>query len=184
MGSVSARRTSWRIEGLAADGPHPTLRQKLMLFGQFVGDWEITEYRYLQHDGSWKGEKNSPGEIHWRWILEGRAIQDIWGHRDTKTHNLVPAGTTVRFYDSKLGAWRSTWLSPSQHVVRTFIGRLLGGRIVLDATDRTKSQAERWIFSQITPNSFRWHAEQRRKRLHEWVITEEMSVRRRMASRS
>ena len=179
MANIAARRVSWRIDGLAADGPNPALRRKLMLFGQFVGDWEITEFRNLQDDGSWKGGKGWKGEIHWRWILEGRAIQDIWGHRDPKTHKLVPAGTTVRFYDSKLGAWRSTWLSPSQHAVRTFIGRMVDERIVLDATDCTKGQAERWIFSQITPNSFHWHAEKRRKRQAEWVVTEEMSVRRR-----
>ena len=34
------------IKGLGADGPDPNMRQKLMLFGQFVGDWDIVEARY------------------------------------------------------------------------------------------------------------------------------------------
>jgi len=29
------------IKGLGADGPDPRLKEKLMLFGQFVGDWHI-----------------------------------------------------------------------------------------------------------------------------------------------
>jgi hypothetical protein len=35
------------IEGLGADGPDPNMREKLMLFGQFVGDWDIVEARYI-----------------------------------------------------------------------------------------------------------------------------------------
>jgi hypothetical protein len=31
------------IEGLAALAPDPEMRGKLMLFGQFVGDWDILE---------------------------------------------------------------------------------------------------------------------------------------------
>ena len=31
---------SFRLEGLIASGPNEEHRDKLMLFGQFVGDWE------------------------------------------------------------------------------------------------------------------------------------------------
>ncbi len=62
------------IEGLGADGPGPEMREKLMLFGQFVGDWDIVEARYPQPDGT---EIKRRGEIHSGWILDGRAIQDV-----------------------------------------------------------------------------------------------------------
>jgi len=39
------------ITGLEADGPAPELREELMLFGQFVGDWEI-DAQHLRPDGS------------------------------------------------------------------------------------------------------------------------------------
>lgn len=164
------------IKGLGAHGPDPKMREKLMLFGQFVGDWDIIESRYLQPDGTWSITR---GELHWGWILGGKAVQDVWMTIEEKTGRPIPDGTTVRFYDPKIDAWRSTWLSPTQHVVRTFIGRLVDDQIVLDATDCTGDQSERWIFSQIAPNSFRWHAEEKKGREHEWVVTEEMSVRRR-----
>lgn len=49
------------IKDLVADGPDPQLKEKLMLFGQFVGDWDILEARYPQPDGT---EIKRRGEIH------------------------------------------------------------------------------------------------------------------------
>jgi hypothetical protein len=51
------------IKGLIAEGPDPELKDKLMLFGQFVGDWEI-ECESLQSDGKWVKSK---GEVHFGW---------------------------------------------------------------------------------------------------------------------
>jgi len=42
MNNTSDKRNNRKmIKGLGADGPDPKLKEKLMLFGQFVGDWEI-----------------------------------------------------------------------------------------------------------------------------------------------
>ena len=43
----------WSTKGLGATDPDPDLKDKLMLFGQFVGDWVIIKARYLQSDGTW-----------------------------------------------------------------------------------------------------------------------------------
>ena len=63
------------IKGLGADGPDPEFKEKLMLFGQFVGDWEI-ESEWFLPDGSTPRGK---GEIHFEWILNGTAIQRCLG---------------------------------------------------------------------------------------------------------
>ena len=55
----------WAIKGLGADGPDSNLQEKLKLFGQFVGDWEITEAKYMRADGTWVKMK---GEVHFGWI--------------------------------------------------------------------------------------------------------------------
>jgi hypothetical protein len=68
----SRTNNGWLIEGLGAKGPDPSLKEKLMLFGQFVGDWDIIEARYLQADGIWV---KMEGEVHFGWILGGTAIQ-------------------------------------------------------------------------------------------------------------
>lgn len=84
-----------------ADGPHPELKEKLMLFGQFVGDWDGMEARYPQPDGT---EIKRKGEIHFGWILDGRAIQDVWMIYKKNLRRVIPAGTTIRFYYNNIDA--------------------------------------------------------------------------------
>jgi hypothetical protein len=172
---VSEQHNRCVIDGLGADGPNPEMREKLMLFGQFVGDWNILEARYPQPDGT---EILRKGEIHFGWILNGSAIQDVWMTHKGKPPRAEPAGTTIRFYDPKIDAWHVIWISPAQGVVQTFIARKVKDEIVLQG--RTKDgYPERWIFSQIKPDSFRWKAEESHDNEKTWKVTEEMQVQRR-----
>lgn len=165
---------SSEIKGLGADGPYPGLERELALFGQFIGDWDIVEARYPRPDGT---EVKRKGEIHFRWILEGRAVQDVWMTYDEDTHRAIPAGTTVRFYDPNIKAWRSIWISPVQNVVQTFIARKIGDRIILEGKIKER-YAEKWIFSEIKPHSFTWHSEETHDKGKTWILTEEMKIRR------
>jgi hypothetical protein len=167
----------WRIEGLPAHGPASDLRDKLQLFGQFIGSWDIVEHRYPL------SRLRAEGEVHFNWILDGRAVQDVWGSLDPKTHRLIPWGTTIRYYDPHLDAWRSTWIAPRQKLVRRFIGRKLGDEIVLQEEDRG-GRTERWVFSDIRPGSFRWYALKRKRRGSPWRIVEEMRVKRQVVHRA
>ncbi len=145
-----------------------------MLFGQFVGDWEIFPPR-----SEWNGAPPAAsGEVHFRWVLGGTAVQDIWGPLDDASRRLVPQGSTLRFYDPSIRAWRSTWISPYQRAVRRFVGRKVGREIVLREQDQGW-KGELWIFSEITKNSFRWRAESRPSRRARRRITEDYLLRRR-----
>jgi len=161
------------LEGLSADGPHPDLAGKLALFGQFVGDWTI-EAQWYELNGA--VARRAKGELHFGWVLGGRAIQDVWiaYHEDSQTK--VAAGTTIRFYDPLLNGWRCVWISPTQNVVRVFLAIKVGGEIVLEPADETIH--ERWIFSEITPNSFRWRALESIDERKTWRMTEEMRMNR------
>ena len=171
---TGAREETWDIPGLAAKGPNQELKEKLMLFGQFVGDWEIVEDRYLQNDGTWI---KSRGELHVNWILEGRALQDTFNTFDEKTGRMVPDGTTLRFYDRKIDAWQVVWFSPMQVAIKTLIGRRVGDEIVLErSTD--EGRLVKWIFSEITQSSFRWHSEESSDDGKTWMIREEMRIQR------
>jgi hypothetical protein len=165
------------ISGLVADGPFPDLKEKLALFGQFVGDWDILEDRCLQPDGTWAVSR---GELHWGWILNGRAVQDVWMSNDEKSRKSTPEGTTVRFYDPKIDAWHSVWISPTQGVVKTFVAHQIGDEIVLEGKT-AEGYPVKWIFSEITPSSFRWHSEESRDNGKSWTLKEEMRIRRRQA---
>jgi hypothetical protein len=139
---------------LLATGPNLQYRRQLQLFGQFVGSWtfEGTEYH---DDGSRATDK---GEIHCQWVLEGTAIQDVFLETSRSDNDLLLYGTTIRFYDPKIDAWRVTWINPGAGVVRTFIGRKSGNEIVMEGK-AGDGAAIRWIFSNIKPDAFHWRGE-------------------------
>src|SRR4030042_3629832 len=89
---------------LHAEGPVADIKSKMMLYGQFVGSWEG---RVVVHapDGN-RGEAGC--EVHFGWVLEGRAIQDVWiatsrkERQDPKIAALGGLyGTPLRVYDPK-----------------------------------------------------------------------------------
>jgi hypothetical protein len=165
------------IKGLGADGPDPNMREKLMLFGQFVGDWDIVEARYPQPDGT---EIKRNGEIHFGWILDGRATQDVWMTHQENPPRAVPAETTIRFYDPMIDTWHSIWISPLHGIIQTFLARKVGDEIVLEGKSK-EGFPERWIFSEIAGNSFRWRSVESHDNENTWQLTEEMQVRRKLA---
>lgn len=162
------------IKNLGASGPDPKLKEKLMLFGQFVGDWNIVKARYLEANGTWVKMK---GEVHFGWILGGTAIQDVWLGCVEGSQEVTLFGTTIRFYDSKIDAWHSTWLSPLKGLVQTFIASKVNDEIVLEE-QTTVGYPEKWIFSQITRQSFRWHSVETHDNGKTRLLTEEMQIQK------
>ncbi len=147
--------THWTLKGLGADGPLAEQKEKLTLFGQFVGDW-VGEATFLKDDGN--EVREGRGEVHFRWVLQGMAIQDVWMSEDPASKKMVPGGTTLRFYDSERDVWQSTWISPKQNTTMTFVGRESGGEIVLEAVNK-RGRMEHWIFYDIRDSSFSWRGE-------------------------
>ena len=102
------------LDALGAAGPAPDRAGKMALYGQFVGSWDldVTEYR---DDGT---TRTRPGEWHFGWALEGRAIQDVWivpprGQRDGDAVAFSNRyGTTLRVYDPRIDAWHIQWTEP------------------------------------------------------------------------
>jgi len=89
-------------------------------------------------------------------------MQDIWicpSRNDQQTGGeLYEYGTSLRFYDHRIRAWRSTWIGPVRGTVIKFIARPLDGDILLEGSDEADSPL-RWIFSNITKSSFSWRNE-------------------------
>jgi hypothetical protein len=156
---------------LFADEPAPKYKEQLMLFGQFVGDWEFDGVAY-DADGT---RSTDTGEIHFAWVLQGRAIQDLWIERKVSDERPKVYGSTMRFYDPTIDAWRITWTEPGYGVVTLLIGRKLGDEIVLEGKN-SDGKLIHWIFSQIKPDSFHWRGE---KLIGEkWQIYEELDAQR------
>ena len=62
------------IEALASAKPAADRADKMNLYGWLIGRWTMDATVHLDDGGTHRG----PGEIHFGWVLEGRAIQDVW----------------------------------------------------------------------------------------------------------
>jgi hypothetical protein len=155
------------IAALHTDAPATDRADKLSLYGWLIGRWDMDAVVY-RDDGS---KHTGRGEIHFGWVLEGRAIQDVW---------ILPGifyGTTLRVYDPGLDAWHILWSDPLRQVYRRQIGRARGNDIVQDGTDDSGA-AVRWSFTDITPNSFHWLGEHSPDGGKTWQLQAEFFARR------
>ena len=168
--------TNSMLEALQATGPHPEYAEELMLFGQFVGAWDI-DLTNIEPDGT---RVESKAEWHFGWALEGRAILDVWtAPRLSLRGQTEPYeyGATLRFFDPTISAWRSTWIGPVRHLVRPFIARQVKNEIILEGSFEPGGQT-RWIFSHITPTSFHWRNLESSDDGATWTKVQEMVAHR------
>ena len=143
---------------LAAPGRSREIPESMDVYGWLVGSWDLDVVRYRGIDVS---TRRLTGEVHFGWVLEGWAIQDVWimprradrTGREEKTQNMY--GTTFRMWDPAIQAWRITWKNPVAGHYEEQIGRRIGQDIVQIGT-RANGTLTRWMFTEITPDSFRW----------------------------
>ena len=165
------------LDVLGAAGPDPAYETELQTFGRFVGSWDLECTEYAA-DGT---TTTLPGEWHFGWVLDGRAVQDVWilpsrRARAQGDGEPVEWGTAVRFYDPALGAWRVNWSGPGRGRSHAFIARERDGEIVLEGGD--DDARLRWTFSEITADTFHWRNEILEPG-GDWRLQQEMRVRRR-----
>jgi hypothetical protein len=148
---------------LLANGPDTSRATELELYAWIVGQWDIDVTTILDDGTKHLGR----GEIHAGWVLQGRAIQDVWmiprlRDRQPGIEPLPGAGnwygTTLRIYDPELDAWRILWSDPATNFFAQQIGRPQGSDIVQTGPD-PRGGTMRWVFSDIHAHSFRWSAE-------------------------
>jgi hypothetical protein len=156
------------IEALHSNGPAGDRVDKMGLYGWLVGGWTI-DATVLAEDGS---PHQVQGSIHAGWVLQGRAIQDVWS---------LPGcfhGTTLRVYDPDLDAWHIQWSDPLKQYFCRQIGRASGRDIVQEGRNDA-GEATRWQFTDITPDSFCWTAERSLDDGATWAFQKRYLARRR-----
>src|SRR6516162_2507325 len=90
------------LDALAADGRAADRADKMKLYGWLIGRWTMDATLHLDNGDTNRGL----GEIYFGWVLEGRAIPDVW---------ILPGvfyGTTLRVYDPAIDAWHILWSDP------------------------------------------------------------------------
>ena len=169
---------------LHAQGPDPERAEALKLYGRFVGSWDAEITAHGPGDISHRAD----GEIHFGWVLQGRAIQDVWMIPRLMGRGGAPAfpvagnwyGTTIRVYDPTLEAWRIYWIDPWTNSFRQQIGRARGPDIVQEGMTESGART-RWSFTEITPNSFHWLGEGKPADGIDWRLLVEVRAKRRQA---
>lgn len=166
------------ISVLAASKPHPSLGDQAEVWDRFVGTWDC-DFGFYLDDGT---VRRSAGELEFGWILDGRALQDIWISYPDDGTNERNIGTSIRFFDDKSRTWRVVFVSPANGGLLTVQGGVEGGRIVLRGTD-DEGAALRWSFNDIEAHSFVWRGEKSRDGGKTWRLEEEHHMKRRAMNR-
>jgi hypothetical protein len=168
---------------LHSDEPVQDRSNKMMLYGQFVGSWEGHVKAHVP-DGR---QLDASCEIHFGWVLEGRAVQDVWiapSRRDRQnSKNPTPYnlyGSTLRVYDPRNDLWHITWINPVTQAFNRMTGRKIGKDIIQEyvAEDGTRCQ---WCFTEITTKSFHWLSRESKDDGLTWTIKTEFFVQRKAA---
>jgi hypothetical protein len=162
------------ISKLVADGPAPEFAEKLMLFGQFVGSWDVLNIDIDEEDGSHGRERHC--EWHFAWILGGRGVQDVLYSVDAGPDG---RGTTLRTYDHTADVWRCSWMIPAGEEWVHLVGRQVDAGIELIGHSPDPGRVERWTFSDIKVESFVWRGEVSRDGGETWYHIQEMRATRR-----
>lgn len=162
------------IATLAATGPHPSLVDEARLFDHLVGAWDC-DYSFHAEDGSVRRAK---GELKFGWILDGRALQDIWISYPREDQGERTMVTSLRFFDTKAKTWRVIFVAPAYGLVMAMEGGAEGDRIVLRGLDGDGFPV-RWSFNDMTADAFVWRGETSRDGGETWRLEEEHHMRRR-----
>jgi hypothetical protein len=177
---LDAFRTDFHA-ALAADGRSPEIPESADAYGWLVGDWELDVIHYWGVNVSARGIK---GEVHAGWVLEGRAVQDVWimpGRAERRTGTLDKKlnmyGSTLRVWDAEVEAWRITWHNPAGDHFEDQIGRRSGDDVVQIGV-RPDGTTTRWRFTEITPDSFHWVGEALLPGGGAWNLEGEFQARR------
>jgi hypothetical protein len=127
----------------------------MMLYGQFVGSWDGKVVVY-EAGGA---RRESSSEVHFGWVLGGRAVQDVWiapsrqGRNPTEQDRMY--GTTLRVYDPQNDVWHITWIDPVRQVYDRMTGRQVSEEIVQEYCNPQGARCQ-WLFTEITADSFHW----------------------------
>lgn len=130
-------------------------------FDFLIGDWKVDA---MLSDAAGNSQKRK-GEVHAAWILEGRAIPDLFIFPDQAERSQgIPLegdryATTIRTYDRKLNAWRVNFINPAADDTNAqLVARRHGDGIEMEGT-LSSGTPIRWRYAAITATSFHYTAQ-------------------------
>lgn len=161
----------------------PEIPESADVYGWLIGSWELEVLHYHVDVAA----LHIKGEAHFEWVLEGRAVQDMWimPSRNLRTTGMDRSrnmyGTTLRVWDPSIEAWRVTWVNPVTGFRDELIGRWQGKDVVQIGT-HSNGTPIRWIFNEIKANSFHWTGEALEEDGKTWKLEGEFRATRMRSS--
>jgi len=141
-------------EALVCKCKNERIPEEFNYFGKVIGKWDL----------DWNDRLNTStprrvkGEWIFSWVLDGMAVQDVFivpsrAERLTDIQPDAAYGTTIRLFNIERQVWEIFYGCPEE--CARLEARKEGDEIIL--TEIT-SKAMKWIFSDITDNSFTWRS--------------------------
>ena len=165
---------------LGSNGPNKEYASKLMLYGQFVGSWEghVIVHR---SDGT---KREESCEVLFGWVLDGKAIQDVWiapARKDRiqegRSTEKDIFGTTLRIFNPKTDQWEIHWIEPNTQSYEYLTGKQVGDDIVNEYKSE-EGQINQWMFTEITKDTFHWIGRESNDNKKTWKIRNEFFLKR------
>jgi len=162
------------INALACQQRNELIPEEDDFFGALIGEWNFEWVD--QYDK--ETPRHVTGEWIFSWVLEGCAIQDVFicPSRKERKSDIQPDaeyGTTIRIYNARNRTWDIVYGCSAE--MTRLEARRENEKIVL--TEITNQQMK-WIFSDITENSFHWQRIVWSNEEKEWKIGADLSAKR------
>ena len=147
-------------EALVSGSRSPEIAADEDVYARLLGVWDV-QARDRTDSGVFEVTE---GEWFIARTLEGRAVQDVWiappraKRRATDSRLTNRYGTSVRTFDPRTRTWQVTWFNPVTGAFDVLHTRMEGARIVQEGT-QGNGRRLRWIFQEITDNTFHWTGE-------------------------
>ena len=148
-------------------------------YGWLLGEWDFDWY----YGRGTAAERKIPGEWLFAWIIEGKVLQDVFicpSREVRKSLPLLPAeaeyGTALRVYQEKKQAWTVVYTN-GQGVSHFSVEKDNDGNIIQERV--RPDLIMRWMFSEITRDSFHWTSQFSRDQGQTWNMVAELFARRR-----
>lgn len=162
---------------LKATSPNPALGDQAQVPGRLVGTWDV-EYTTFAKDGT---ASHRTGEFIVEWVMDGRALQDLWIVHPSGTRKEREVYTDLHWFDAKSRTWRSAFVDPEHGSVAKFTGGPVGDdRYVLETPDF--GGKTRWSFYDIRQDSFAVRGEASNDDGETWKLESEYKMKRRRAN--
>jgi hypothetical protein len=148
------------LDALASPRRSPELDEVDDVFGFLIGSWDIDAILHGP-DGQ---ARRTQGEIHATWVLEGRAIQDLFifpRPADRTSGAPGPAdryATTIRTYDRRHGAWRIVFINPAAVETNAELLARRDGQCIAMEGKLADGTSIRWRYEDVTARSFHYSA--------------------------